>query len=166
MVEPAAEEPRATRPHMPGYDAMLDAGPCIPWAWARERLERNHNYWFATTNPGGAPHVMPVWGVWLRERFLFSTSPNTRKARNSRANPRCVVTTESGSEAVVVEGSTRQLDESRVDEFIAVYTAKYHEHFDASFGPFCEVVPLVAFGFIEGSATAPYGATRWLFLED
>lgn len=163
MADPAATEPRATRPHMPGYGAMLDAGPRIPWVWARERLEGNHNYWFATTTEGGAPHLMPVWGVWLRERFLFSTSPNTKKARNFRANPRCVVTTESGSEAVIVEGATRQLEDSRVDEFIAVYRAKYHEQFDASFGPFYELVPTVAFGFIEGSATASYGATRWLF---
>ncbi|MGH2632007.1 MAG: pyridoxamine 5'-phosphate oxidase family protein [Tepidiformaceae bacterium] len=166
MAELATTEPRPTRPHMPGYDAMLDAGPRIPWEWARERLERSHNYWFATTTPSGAPHVMPVWGVWLRERFLFSTSPNTKKVRNFRTNPRCVVTTESGSEAVIVEGSTRQLEDAQVEEFIAVYTAKYHERFDASFGPFYQLVPKTAFGFIEGSASAPYGATRWLFEDD
>ncbi|HXN58297.1 MAG TPA: hypothetical protein VN912_06910 [Candidatus Angelobacter sp.] len=43
-------EPIGTRPHMPGYgtlDAEHGTG-LLPWSWARERLERSHDYWVAS----------------------------------------------------------------------------------------------------------------------
>jgi pyridoxamine 5'-phosphate oxidase-like protein len=51
----------------------------LPWTWARRRLVAAHNYWISTTRPDGRPHAMPVWGLWLDETFLFSTSRRSRK---------------------------------------------------------------------------------------
>ncbi|MET0937756.1 MAG: pyridoxamine 5'-phosphate oxidase family protein [Gaiellaceae bacterium] len=54
----------------------------VSWQWAVERLEVARNYWLATTKADGSPHAMPVWGLWLDGVVLFSTSPDSIKARN------------------------------------------------------------------------------------
>src|ERR1700674_5664184 len=69
-------EPIGSRPYMPGY-GLLDADQgtgLLPWSWAVERLTRSHDYWVATVRPGGRPHVMPVWGVWIDDALWFSSS--------------------------------------------------------------------------------------------
>ena len=69
----------------------------VTWQWAVERLEAARNYWLATTKVDGAPHVMPVWGLWLDGAVLFSTSPESIKARNFARDPRAVL-------AIVADG--------------------------------------------------------------
>src|SRR5215475_8390880 len=99
------------RPHMPGY-GILDANDgegLLPWEWALERLTGSHNYLLATTRPDGRPHVMPVWGLWLDGAFYFSTGRQSRKARNLRANPNCVVSTDRSDEAVILEGVAEEI---------------------------------------------------------
>lgn len=85
----APKQPRASRPHMPGYGILAaDQGSgLLPWSWASERLAEAHNYFVATTRPDGRPHVMPVWGLWLDDTFYFSTGRESRKARNLEGNP-------------------------------------------------------------------------------
>src|ERR1700731_4562828 len=107
IVSNSMAEPIASRPHMPGYgtlDAEQGTG-LLPWSWARERLERSHDYWVATTRPDGRPHVMPVWGVFVDGEFWFSSSRQSRKARNLAANPACAITTDNAYEPVVIEGT-------------------------------------------------------------
>ena len=99
-----AFEPQASRPFMPGYGISEGEEGLLPWSWAVERLEKSHNYWVMTVRPGGRPHAMPVWGVWLDGRYFFSTARTSRKAANLAANPNCVVGTESAAEAVILEG--------------------------------------------------------------
>lgn len=41
-------EPRATRPHMPGYGTSPSADGMLPWSWARLRLRESHDYWIGT----------------------------------------------------------------------------------------------------------------------
>lgn len=147
---------------MPGYEMMM-GGELIPWAWARERLERPRNYWLATVTPKGKPHMMPVWGVWLDERFCFSTGAKSRKARNLEENPNCVIGTEEDNETVVVEATVMRLDPARLDLFLKTASEKYDWPMDPSYEPFFEAVPRVAFGFIESAAGTGYGATRWTF---
>jgi nitroimidazol reductase NimA-like FMN-containing flavoprotein (pyridoxamine 5'-phosphate oxidase superfamily) len=158
----ADPEPRATRPHMPGYEEMFHEH-LLPWHWALEHLENSRNYWFATTKPGGSPHVMPLWGVWLDNRFCFSTGASSRKARNLALNPECVVTTENGNEAIIVEGAAVPLAPERRELFLKTYSQKYNWPMDGSYEPFFELIPRVAFGLIEGATPEGYGATRWLF---
>lgn len=159
-------EPRATRPHMPGYgilDESSDRG-LLPWAWATERLAQSHNYWVATTRPDSRPHVMPVWGVWLNDAFYFSTGRDSRKVRNLAANPHCVVCTERADEAVIVEGMAAEVSGSaEFGQFAAAYNAKYQWAPDPDEGPVYVVRPQVAFGFIENEDDFPGSATRWLF---
>ena len=97
-------EPKASRPFMPGYGISEGEEGLLPWSWAVDRLENSHNYWIATTRADGRPHVMPVWGVWLDGRYIFSTARTSRKASNLADNASCVVCTEGATEAVIVEG--------------------------------------------------------------
>ncbi len=149
---------------MPGY-GILDADSgrgLLPWSWAAERIAKSHNYWVATTRPDGRPHVMPVWGVWLRDAFYFSTGENTRKAQNLAANPRCVVCTERTEEAIILEGVAELVaNPSAYAEFADAYQAKYNWRPEQTAGSVYVVRPRVAFAFVERDfAGSP---TRWRF---
>ena len=110
--------PKATRPHMPGYGVPTYAKGLLPWKWPEQRLAKSHNYWLITTRPNGAPHAMPVWGVWVDSVFVFSTGRESRKAKNLAANPKCVVCNELSKEAVIVEGvATEVTDPAQIKEF-------------------------------------------------
>ncbi|MCH7809779.1 MAG: pyridoxamine 5'-phosphate oxidase family protein [Chloroflexi bacterium] len=157
--------PLASRPHMPGYDLAADSDGLLSWDWARERLAKSHNYYVATTRPDGRPHVMPVWGVWIDDRLLFSTAVTSTKARNLAANPACAITTETADEAVIVEGTAaEERDAATLKRFVADYNAKYDWEMDAAGGGIFTLTPSVAFGFIESPDSFQATATRWRFL--
>ncbi len=163
------QNPQASRPHAPGYFLPSDQGAgLLTWSVVRECLVAARNYWVATASSDGIPHAMPVWGVWLDDRFLFSTGPRTRKARNVTENPFAVVHLESGSELVIVEGTVRQSSDARtISDFLAAYNPKYSWNFTADdfrSGGLFEVRPQKAFAWLgdEGDAFAGAG-TRWVF---
>jgi hypothetical protein len=159
--------PTATRPPFAGYGiAAADEGEgLLPWHWAEERLERARNYFIATTRPEGRPHVMVVWGVWVEDRFAFSTSPTSRKAKNLAANGNCVICPGDAEEAVIVEGSAAVATDAALRARIAeAYKAKYGMIPSDEEGPLYVVRPRVVYGQIEESFTK--SATRWTFAED
>jgi nitroimidazol reductase NimA-like FMN-containing flavoprotein (pyridoxamine 5'-phosphate oxidase superfamily) len=121
---------------MPGYgiQAADEGGGLLPWAWATERLERSHDYWVATTRPDGAPHVMPVWGIWSQEALRFSSSRSARKARNLVNETRCVITTDDALEPVVIEGRASPVDDpAELAHFAAATNAKYSTDYAVEF---------------------------------
>lgn len=154
---------------MEGYGIAEDLDGLLPWSWAVERLTRTRNYWVGTTTPAGAPHSMPLWGVWLNDRLFFSTGKRSRKYRNLVGNVRCVVTTGDGNEPVIVEGTAREIGTTaqaeRFPELLDAYRAKYD--FDATTmdEPLFELLPRVAFGLIEEESKFATSATRWTFDE-
>ena len=161
-------EPRAERPDMPGYGIEASASGMLAWAWAAERLARSRNYWVATTRPDGRPHSAAVWGLWMDDRFLFSSAPSSRKARNLARDPRVVITTEGADEAVIVEGvAAINEDAALLRRFVDEYKTKYDWEMTGDEGPIFVVRPERAFGFI-GTQDNPAGrftetATRWTF---
>ncbi|MGH8246558.1 MAG: pyridoxamine 5'-phosphate oxidase family protein [Gammaproteobacteria bacterium] len=165
MPRKKSSEPKAGRPHMPGYGIVgPKKGRLLPWRWATERLRKAHNYWISTCRPDGRPHTMPVWGVWLDGAFYFSTGRESRKAHNLAANPRCVVCPEGASEAVILEGVAREVtDDEQIRRIAKVYGAKYPFALDPSLGPIFAVRPRVAFGQIEKADLFTKTATRWRF---
>jgi nitroimidazol reductase NimA-like FMN-containing flavoprotein (pyridoxamine 5'-phosphate oxidase superfamily) len=106
-------EPRASRPYMPGYGTLPAAQGrgLLPWDWAEQRLAASRNFWLATATDDGAPHLMPVWAVWLDGRLWFSSASGSRKARNLEAQPRCSLATEDPVEPVVVHGRAERVTE-------------------------------------------------------
>jgi hypothetical protein len=158
-----------SRPDAPGYfDPSDDGQGLLGWSAVEQRLVSARNYWVSTASPSGVPHAMPVWGVWLKGCFLFSTGPRTRKARNLVANPRAVVHLESGAQLVVVNGVARRIfDTDLIGSFVSAYNPKYRWTFtvaDLSSGELFEVRPLKAFAWLgdEGSDFSATG-TRWVF---
>jgi PPOX class probable F420-dependent enzyme len=156
--------PERARPRFPGvYGIHGDAEGLLDWSWAEERLIAARNYWVCTTRPDGGPHAMPVWGLWHDGAFYFSSSPDSRKARNLAANPAVTVHLESGDEVVIVEGvADLEPDEGLLAELSADYSRKYS--FDVSFTggrPLNVVRPRVAYAWLEQDF--PGTATRFTF---
>ena len=128
--------PQASRPYMPGNGIVgpAEGRGLLPWSWAEERLTASHHYWVATVWPDGRPHVMPVEGIWRDESVWFATSVKSRKARNLRADPRTVVTTDNPIEPVVVEGVAEVVREPRaIMELVARLNHKYSAEFTVAF---------------------------------
>ena len=152
---------------MPGYGIVgPDEGSgLLPWSWAEERLQRSHEYWLATADATGRPHVMPVWGVWSDGAAWCSSSPASRKARNISARPEVVLTTEDPLQPVVVEGRAEPVTERVVvEEFARSVNDKYSTEYpttiivdNASF----RIDPVRVFALDEDDFTGT--PTRWTF---
>ena len=153
---------------MPGY-GILDAKKgrgLLPWSWAQTHLSMARNYTISTVRPSGRPHLVAVWGVWLDDKFYFSTGRRSVKARNLAANPKCVIgfVHVDDDESIVVEGTAKAKRGRRLwQRFASAYEMKYNwdmSGFDRD--PLFEVRPTKAFAFsahgdFEGTAT------RWRF---
>ena len=172
MASPGAsqegKQPRASRPHMPGYGIAPETGGkgLLPWSWAVERFESAKRYWLATTRPNGTPHLMPVWGIWLDGAFCFMTSAGSRKGRNLAANRRCVVSPERENEVVILEGSVEIVTEPAfVRRYKDIYSKKYNFDMEPYNDPVFVVRPGVVLGHIEDFANNGFTqtATRWTF---
>jgi nitroimidazol reductase NimA-like FMN-containing flavoprotein (pyridoxamine 5'-phosphate oxidase superfamily) len=159
-------EPKASRPHMPGY-GILDADKgngLLPWSWATERLARAHTYWVATVRPDGAPHVMPVWGVWLDDAFCFSTGTQSRKARNLAENPRCVIACELDQDQITMEGVAEVVAGAELNRrFAEAYGPKYDWDMEGFDEPVYAVRANVVFGLTAAAGAFTSTATRWTF---
>jgi general stress protein 26 len=156
------KQPKATRPHMPGYGITPKKAGMLPWKWAVARLNKSKQYWIATTRPDGAPHVMVVWGLWFEGAFWFSTGRESRKGRNLAVNPRCVICSDDAEQAVIVEGSVEIMsDAATLKKIFAAYKKKYKMDISGMDSPMYRVRPSVAFGMYEKKFTQT--ATRWLF---
>ncbi len=159
---------------MPGYGVPPGREGMLPWSFARDRLTASHDYWLSTTCPDGRPHVMPVWGAWFDEALWFSTDQMSRKGRNLRADPRCVMTTDNALEPVVLEGLAGMVgDRSQVVAFTEVVRRKYAsewlddlytvDFFDGSLGGGAtyRIAPTSVFALKASEFTT--SPTRWTF---
>jgi general stress protein 26 len=162
------EIPRVSRPYMPGYGiAAPDQGSgLLDWSWAAERLTGARNYWVATVWPTGRPHLMPVWAMWDDSMLWFSSAAGSRKTKNLRADPNCVITTEA-SDPVIIEGQAAAVDEpARLQRVIDLMNAKYATHIEVSFlDPSVNVTfgvrPHRVFGIRDADFQG--SPTRWIF---
>jgi pyridoxamine 5'-phosphate oxidase-like protein len=160
------KQPKASRPHMPGYGIMdADKGSgLLPWSWATQRLEKAKTYWISSTRPDGRPHTMPVWGVWLDTIFCFSTGKDSRKARNLALNPNCVTSCEVGDVAIILEGVAELVSDPGLRKsFASVYGSKYNWDTEGFDEPVYVVRPSVAFAFSCAPGEFTASATRWTF---
>lgn len=158
---------KAGRPMMPnsyGVDAN-QTGNLLTWDWVSQQATTARNYWVATTSSEGKPHAMPVWGVWLGDKFYFSTDPKSRKGRNLAANPQIVVHLESGDDVVIIEGITETIRDAELMNRIADdYAAKYdgiRTPTDPDSDGLYGVRPVQVYAWLEKDF--PNTATRWRF---
>ncbi len=166
---------------MAEYGVPDDLDGVLPWSWAAERLERYRNYWVTTVSPDGAPHTMPVWGVWLEPRgaFYFSCAKAAFKARNLASNPAVAVGGDDTVEVVSLEGRAEPVsDAAEADGMIDAWITKYGDDIgavdEAAVAEMREfmrqnaiwaVRPTKAFGVIERQDDFGLRATRWRWLD-
>ena len=154
--------PKATRPSIPGYGLAKSKKGLLAWKWAETRLRKSRQYWIATSRPDGRPHLMIVWGLWWDGAFYFCTGETSRKARNLRANPSCVIGSEQADQAVILEGTVELLtDPDKRRKFGKLYQRKYKMDMEGFSEPVYVVHPRVVFGFWEKKFVNT--ATRWQF---
>jgi hypothetical protein len=149
------------RPYMPGYGISSEADGLLTWDWAVGRLTTSHNYWLATTDPGGAPHLAAVWAVWFDEQLCFSTGGRSHKERNLAVDPRCSLSCESAVESVVLRGRARRVvDPDELARLVGVYAAKYGDGVPPG-EPVYAVRPETVIALIEADGQFTRTATRW-----
>ena len=153
-------QPAVSRPYMPGYGVPKTMKGTLPWSHVSERMEKARNYWVATTTPDGAPHVVPVWGLWVEDALYFSGGPETRWMRNLAQNPAVSVHLDNSDEAIMIEGVVEKLTDPAhpiVPKLDAASKAKYQM---GSSGVPCWVLkPRVVFAW----SSQLKDATRWVF---
>jgi hypothetical protein len=154
--------PETTRPFIPGYGVPDDLDGALPWAWAEERLARAYRYWIASTNADGSPHVRPVWGVWIAERLVFSTSPTNVTSRNLGGDARASASVQHDHDSVIVEGAAAL---GTVDGVGDAYAAKYGGEYEVGGDetPLWVLTPARVFGFVDDGSGFGRTATRWVF---
>ena len=147
---------------MPGYGMPTGTKGLLPWTWAEERLRTSHNYYVMTVRPDGTPHAMPVWGIWVDNRFYFSTGAKSRQG----AQPRRQSVVRRLHRAIGGGGGRRRHGvgdrfAARIAELSPHYAKKYKGFtLDPKMGPIFEVRPKVAFGLRESTFKS---TTRWTF---
>ncbi|HMI33909.1 MAG TPA: pyridoxamine 5'-phosphate oxidase family protein [Propionibacteriaceae bacterium] len=165
-----------------GTEATTEAGRShpLPWSEAERRMAGGGWFWLATVRPDGAPHVMPLFAAWANTSFFIASKNRARKSRNLDAEPRCVITTDTGDLHIIVEGIARHVrDEATLRRAVEAFQAVYDwptridgDRLDAEYGaptsggpPYevYEVTPVKAFGLpTDGESTTP---TRWTWAE-
>ena len=155
---------------MPGYGIEgADVGTgLLSWRWAEEKLVASHDYWVVTVSPDGSPHAMPVWGIWDGGALLFSSGGRSRKVRNLRADPRCVVAVQDTTDPLVLEGTAEFVTDPAVlartiDLINAKYSTGYGVDFlDPAVNATVRVRPAKAIGLVQTDFSG--SPTRWRFL--
>ncbi|NQW18748.1 MAG: pyridoxamine 5'-phosphate oxidase family protein [Chloroflexi bacterium] len=156
---------RVDRPNMPpSYGVVADAPDFVPleWSWVTDQLAESRNYWIATVDQNGKPHVSPVWGVWLEEAMCFGTDAVSAKGRNIARDAEIAVHLESGDDVVIMYGIAEEIiDQATLAKFVSAYDEKY----DIKLAPSDKGTALLAFrpskvlGWRESDF--PNTATRW-----
>ena len=148
------------------------------WSAARGQLRDAMSYQLTTIRNDGRPHQTTIAGVWLDERFSFSTSSGEQKAHNLQAGNHHVIVTAGNSGwdgmDVILEGEAVDVtDADRLRGLVDAYRTKYDDFFQFRFadghftapgaiGPVLvyDVRVRKAFGFTKGDM---FSQTRWLF---
>lgn len=154
-----------------------DAKP-TPWSVARDQLRDAKSYQLTTIRADGRPHQTTIAGIWLDDRFSFSTSSGEQKGRNLEAGNLDVIVTAGNSGwdgmDVILEGVAEKVtDADRLGALVDAYRTKYDDFFEfrlvdgrfsapGAIGPVLvyDVRPVKAFGFGKGDT---FSQTRWRF---
>jgi Pyridoxamine 5'-phosphate oxidase len=125
-----AEEPPRDRPDSPpaSYGVPRKGGTFIPWPDVIERLRTASGYWIATVTPGGRPHVVPIWGVFVGDDlFLETGAPGTIKNKNLEVHPEIAVHLDGVEDVVLIRGRATPAapDAELGNALAAAFHAKY-----------------------------------------
>jgi hypothetical protein len=162
-----AEEPPRHRPDSPppSYGVPRKGGTFIPWQDVVERLRTATGYWIATVTPGGRPHVVPIWGVFVGDDlFLETGAPGTIKNKNLAVHREIAVHLDGVDDVVLIRG--RATPAAPDAELGTALAAAFHEKYpgyapgpaDWDDGGLVRVEPATLLAWREMPT-----ATRWRF---
>jgi uncharacterized pyridoxamine 5'-phosphate oxidase family protein len=162
--------PIASAAHFPtdyGQTAETRAN-LLDWREVAARIETARNYWLATTDSAGRPHLRPVDGVFVDGALCFGGSPRTRWVRNLQERPEVSASLPDDDHAVILEGRAELISDPDLPVSIALAPAnraKYPQYFDSDapseFQPFWCVRPRRVFAW--SLTDFPNAATRFDF---
>lgn len=88
----------------------------------------------ATVDPSGAPHVVPLWFVWLEDGLFVTSRSRSRTVRNLRRDARLAVELDRGrawaeAACLVVRGTAEVLPPTHPDgrKALSAWFEKYRE---------------------------------------
>jgi F420H(2)-dependent biliverdin reductase len=107
------------------------------------RLQTARNIWLATTRSNGKPHLVPIWFVWVDERFYICTASDSVKVRNLQANPRASVSLEDGDKPVIAECTARLVEQPFPAAVVQAFQDKFQWDIstDRSYQALVELTP-------------------------
>ena len=73
----------------------------------------------------GRPHLVPIWFVWVHNRFYICTAENSIKVKNLRQTAQATVALENGDAPVVAEGGVALLERPFADDIAELFQQKY-----------------------------------------
>ena len=89
------------------------------------RLQTAPNVWMSTTRPNGKPHLIPIWFIWLNDRFYICTESKSVKIQNLRHNAGISVALEDGNKPVIAEGKAVLIETSFPEAVRQAFISKY-----------------------------------------
>lgn len=162
--------PVATAARFPDEYGQTDESRAelLEWSTVAERIAAARNYWLATVNPAGRPHLRPVDGTWVEGALCFGGAPQTGWVRNLEARPDVSVSLPDDDHAVILEGAVELVSDPDLPLSVALAPAnraKYPQYFEEGapneFLPFWCLYPNRVFAW---SLTGfPKQATRFDF---
>ncbi len=163
-------EPKATAARFPDeYGQTPESrAELLTWEEVAARMEAARNYFLATVDAEGRPHVRPVDGVFVEGALCFGGSPETRWVRNLEERPAATASLPDDDHAVIIEGRAELVTDPADPVAVAsgpATVAKYPQYFtDGDAAPFQPFWCLRAHRVYAWSLSAfPRKATRFDF---
>jgi len=100
-----------TRPFIPGYNISDKKEGMVNWETVNLWMGESKNYWLSTTRSDYKPHARPIWGIWLDDFFYFGGGSETKTVKNLQDSNHISVHTESGQNAVIIEGYVERFED-------------------------------------------------------
>ena len=115
------------RPYIPDYGIEESDNGLLDWDFVQNEMKDAKNYWLSTTRSNNRPHAIPIWGSWINDTFYFGGGSETLNRRNLAENPHIVVHSESGTKAIIIEGTVSiEKDKIVIKEIKKDYMRKYN----------------------------------------
>jgi general stress protein 26 len=147
---------------VPGYKMPEGDTALLSWDFIATQMEASLYYWLSTNYADGRPHVVPVWGIWYKNRVHFDGSPHIGWARNLKRDPRIAVHLPDAQQVVVIEGRAYIIED---DELDSTEWAQIDTRFQAKYkvekgSPYWYVQPTKVLAWDGGGLET---MTRWIF---
>jgi nitroimidazol reductase NimA-like FMN-containing flavoprotein (pyridoxamine 5'-phosphate oxidase superfamily) len=109
---------------VPKYDLSLTPDELDAYLRAQRTIR------LATVGPGGVPHVIPLWFVWVDRLVFMNSTLGNVTVRNLQSNPVATGVVDDGElydqlRGVIVHGPVGWRDEERMGSVAEAWSTKY-----------------------------------------